>query len=70
MQDVRSEDLHLYLDDFMALSPKCRFTSCTHTAEPDCAVKQAVADGKLYKARYDRYVEEYNQLKENEKNQY
>ena len=67
---IRSDELRLYLDDFVTISHDCKFTSCTHTVEPDCAVKKAVAEGVLCKGRYDRYVEEYNALKEAEKRQY
>ena len=33
----------------------CKFSSCLHTHEPKCAVKQAVEDGKISRARYERY---------------
>jgi len=33
----------------------CRFPDCTHTHEDDCAVKNAVADGRLDERRYDSY---------------
>ncbi|MEX1306902.1 MAG: ribosome small subunit-dependent GTPase A [Eubacteriales bacterium] len=33
----------------------CKFSSCLHTHEPKCAVKQAVAEGKINEARYERY---------------
>jgi ribosome biogenesis GTPase / thiamine phosphate phosphatase len=35
----------------------CRFNDCRHRAEPDCVIKAAVADGRLAKARWDRYLE-------------
>lgn len=70
LNGIRSEELRLYLDDFVELAHDCKFNSCTHTVEPDCAVKLAVENGKLCKARYERYLEEYNELKEAEKNQY
>lgn len=70
LQGIKSYDLHLYLDDFVQVASGCKFTSCTHTAEPFCAVKQAVQDGKLNAQRYERYLEEYNQLVEQEKKQY
>jgi len=69
LDDIRSEELHLYLDDFVQIGG-CKYTSCTHTVEPDCCVRQAVAEGRLNKERYDRYVEEFNELKEKEKDQY
>ncbi|MCH5151280.1 MAG: ribosome small subunit-dependent GTPase A [Clostridiales bacterium] len=70
LHGIRSDELRLYLDDFVQLSHNCKYNSCTHTVEPDCAVKAAVETGSLCKARYERYLEEYNELKEFEKNQY
>ena len=70
LHDIRSDELRLYLDDFVQLSHGCKYNSCTHTVEPDCAVKAAVEKGTLCKARYERYLEEYNELKEFEKNQW
>ena len=70
LHDIRSDELRLYLDDFVEHARRCKFTSCTHTVEPDCAVKLAVEHGELCKARYERYLEEYHELQEAEKNQY
>ena len=42
-------------DDIVILSQKCKYTDCTHTHEDDCAVKNAVADGRLDERRYDSY---------------
>ncbi len=69
LDDIRSQDLHLYLDDFVQIGG-CKYTSCTHTVEPDCAVMQAVKLGTLNKDRYDRYIEEYNELKQKEQQMY
>ena len=34
---------------------RCRFSDCRHTAEPGCAVKGAVADGRIDAHRYESY---------------
>ena len=34
----------------------CRFAGCAHHAEPDCAVKRAVASGGIPRARYDSFI--------------
>lgn len=70
LQNIKSSELRLYLDDFVTLSQGCKYSSCTHTAEPDCAVKAACQAGTLNAERYQRYLEEYNELVEAEKNQY
>ena len=70
LENVRSDELRLYCDDFVKLSVACKFTSCTHTVEPDCAVKKAVEEGTLCRERYERYVEEHKELVEMEKNKY
>ncbi len=35
---------------------KCRFNNCVHNTEPDCAIKQAVADGHIRDWRYQSYL--------------
>ncbi len=70
LDGIRSDELRLYWDDFVETAANCKYTSCTHVAEPDCAVKAAVLDGKLPKERYERYLEEMKELVEAEKNKY
>jgi ribosome biogenesis GTPase len=43
-------------DDVVALSVDCRFRNCGHGSEPGCAVKQAVADGRLAPDRLDGFL--------------
>lgn len=35
---------------------QCRFNDCVHASEPDCAIKQAVADGHIRDWRYQSYL--------------
>ncbi|MFA5524958.1 MAG: hypothetical protein WDA24_11425 [Tissierellales bacterium] len=35
---------------------RCKFTDCTHSSEPECAVKEAIKNGSLSKKRYESYV--------------
>lgn len=69
-EDIGSNELRLYIDEFVSLSSDCKYSSCTHTVEPDCAVKDAVNGGRICKERYQRYLEEYNELVQAEKNKY
>ena len=59
-------ELPLYYPDFTRLNG-CRFSTCTHTKEPDCSVKNALKEGKLDRARYDRYVAIFEELVEQNK---
>jgi len=42
-------------DDIAMLTLECRFTNCTHTAEPGCAIQAAMAAGTLTPARLQRW---------------
>jgi ribosome biogenesis GTPase len=42
-------------DDIVALAAMCRFGDCAHTAEPGCAVREAVDAGRLDADRLDNY---------------
>ncbi|NTV13346.1 MAG: ribosome small subunit-dependent GTPase A [Desulfobulbaceae bacterium] len=41
--------------DIMALAAQCQFGDCTHTSEPGCAVRDAVACGQLSADHYENY---------------
>ena len=42
-------------EDIAELAAQCRFRDCTHTNEPRCAVRQALENGQLSKARFELY---------------
>lgn len=42
-------------EDIATIMLRCRFTNCTHAAEPGCAIKGAIAQGALEPARVDRW---------------
>ena len=44
-----------YFPEIAALAPGCRFSNCSHTAEPDCAVRAAEESGELSAARAHSY---------------
>lgn len=64
------EELQQYYTEFAEYEPYCRFQGCSHISEPDCGVKQALAQGQISKLRYGNYVQLYEELKEQEKNRY
>jgi ribosome biogenesis GTPase len=42
--------------DIALLASQCRFSDCSHTGEPGCAVKQALLAGELEQDRYLNYL--------------
>ena len=53
--DIEAEELAWHFVEMRPYLSDCRFSSCTHTHEPDCAVKDAVQAGAISAARYDSY---------------
>lgn len=43
-------------DEIELLSGKCRYSDCTHTNEPNCAILEAVKTGTLDKDKYGNYI--------------
>ncbi len=43
--------------EIAAASQGCKFRTCTHTHEPDCAVKPAVEAQEISQSRYDNYLQ-------------
>ena len=63
LTDLECRDLKEYYPEFKKFSDNCRFLSCNHIDEPDCAVKKAVKDGLIGKGRYENYRMLYEELK-------
>ena len=54
--DLEKEEIAKYFPEMLKASQDCRFTPCTHTHEPGCAVKAAVEDGIISAERYNSYL--------------
>ena len=61
-----SEGIGECFDDIQALALNCRFTNCSHTNEPGCALEQAIADGTLQSEHYGNYVKLRKESERNE----
>lgn len=61
---LEKEELKYCFPEFAPCEGKCRFNGCDHVHEPDCAVKQALAEGKIHTVRYQSYLELYKELQE------
>lgn len=56
-----------YFPEFRAHLAGCRFSPCSHTHEPDCAVKAAIETGIITQERYNAYINIYEEIRENQK---
>lgn len=61
--DFEKEELKYCFPEFSPFEGQCRYNGCDHVHEPDCAVKEAVDRGEIHRARYDSYLEMYEELK-------
>ena len=54
--DIAPEELTSYFPEIFRFSKDCRFSNCTHTHEPGCAVLQALEDHYIAPSRYQSYL--------------
>lgn len=54
--DMEREELTSYFKEIFHFSKECRFSDCTHTHEPGCAVLKAVEDHYIAESRYQSYL--------------
>ena len=62
-----SESIDRCFPEFRPFLQRCRFTDCTHTVEPECAVREAVDRGDIAAERYDSYRKMRSELEESER---
>ena len=54
--DMEPEEITGYFKDIFHFSKDCRFSNCTHTHEPGCAVLKALEDHYIAESRYQSYL--------------
>ena len=54
--DIEREELTSYFKEIFHFSKDCRFSNCTHTHEPGCAVLKAVEEHYIAASRYQSYL--------------
>lgn len=54
--NLEKEEIARYFPEMLRAAEGCRFTPCTHTHEPGCAVKEAVENGEISAERYSSYL--------------
>ena len=65
--NMQPEEIGSYFKEIFHFSKDCRFSNCTHTHEPGCAVIKAVEDHYIALSRYQSYL---GMLKDKDENKY
>lgn len=65
--DMEPEELTSYFPEIFHFSKGCKFSNCTHTHEPGCAVLKAIDDHFIAQSRYQSYL---NMLEDKDENKY
>ena len=69
LEGMEEQDVLRCFREFAQYEQGCKFSPCTHTHEPVCGVKEAVAAGQIAASRYASYVaikQEIKEIKEKE----
>ena len=71
IRDLMDKDSLKYcFPEFIEYNEGCKYRGCLHNKEPNCAVKEAVEEGKINKYRYNFYVKTLEEIIEEEKNKW
>lgn len=65
--DMEPEEIGSYFKEIFRFSKDCRFSNCTHTHEPGCAVRQAVEEHYIAESRYRSYL---SMMQDKDENKY
>ena len=65
MELVHKEQLQYAFPEFAPYLGHCQFPDCAHRKEPGCAVRKALAEGKIGQTRYDSYERLYELASQN-----
>ncbi len=61
---VMKDELPVCFREFNQYLGGCKFTSCTHTGEPGCAIEKAVRSNQIPAERHKNYITLYNEIKD------
>lgn len=64
LREIEANELSSYFIEISEFGQSCKFRACTHTHEPDCAVKSAVEHHKITTFRYQNYLQLLNEIEQ------
>ncbi|MCR4691967.1 MAG: ribosome small subunit-dependent GTPase A [Lachnospiraceae bacterium] len=63
-QGLEAEQIAEGFREIVCWQEGCRFAACSHISEPDCLVKEKMAEGLIHPSRYESYVKMYRECKD------
>lgn len=54
--DIKKEEIGHFFPEIFKTAQDCRYSDCTHTGEPGCAVVEAVEDHRIAESRFNSYL--------------
>lgn len=63
LTDIPLADLAKNFPEFRSTAKECRFTTCLHDQEPNCAIKAALQTGQITQERYNSYCKALTEIK-------
>lgn len=54
--EMKREEISHYFPEIFRIGRDCRYSDCTHTHEPHCAVRQALEENLISQSRYNSYI--------------
>lgn len=54
--DFKKEEIGHFFPEIFKIAHDCRYSDCTHTGEPGCAVTEAVEDHRIAESRFNSYL--------------
>lgn len=67
LEQIERPELAGYFPEFRPFMNACRYNTCTHSHEPQCAVKAALEEGKIQQERYEAYLNILQEILERKK---
>lgn len=63
LSDLEKNEVSDLFPEFRMRKGACKYANCIHVNEPECAVKEALANGEIPETRYQSYLQILNEVK-------
>ena len=64
LDSIEEEEVPYLFKEFNPFLEGCKFNSCRHIHEPECAIKKRVMEGKIHPHRYESYIQFIEEIRQ------